>query len=277
MTQCWIFTDETLGNPWYLATLAAAEQLYSALYQFQKAGSISITSTSLAFWKAIYSSAATGTYASSTSTFTALTSALKTYADGYVSIVQKYTPASGGLAEQFDKSTGAPLSAADLTWSYAAFLTMATARSASSLPASWGAANANKVPAVCISSSSTGSYTAATNTAWPSFPCSTVSSVLTTFNVLAQTVVGQNIYVVGSTAELGSWDTSKAVKLDAGRYRSDLPLWYGSVKLPAGAQIQYKYIRKESDGSVTWESDPNRGFTVSVSCRSGAAVKDSWR
>ncbi|KAF2242271.1 carbohydrate-binding module family 20 protein [Trematosphaeria pertusa] len=266
------------GNPWYLATLAAAEQLYSALHQITKAGSITITSTSLPFWKAIYSAAATGTYASSSSTFSALTSALTSYADGYTALVQKYTPSSGALAEQFDKSTGSPLSAADLTWSYAAFLTMASARSNTSLPASWGAAAANTLPTVCSpSSSSSGSYTPATDTSWPSFPCTPASSVQTTFNVLAPTTPGQDIYVVGSVAQLGGWDTASAVLLSADRYRSDMPLWYGSVVLAPGTSVEYKYIRKDAGGGVVWESDPNREFTVPGGCRSAAAVGDSWR
>lgn len=97
------------GNPWYLANLAAAEQLYDALYQWNKIGSLSITATSLAFFKDFLSSATTGTYASSTSTYTTLTSAIKIYADGYMSIVEKYTPTGGSLAEQFSRSNGAPL------------------------------------------------------------------------------------------------------------------------------------------------------------------------
>ncbi|KAF2713412.1 carbohydrate-binding module family 20 protein [Pleomassaria siparia CBS 279.74] len=264
------------GNPWYLTTLCAAEQLYSALYQFNTAGSITITSTSLSFWQAIYASAATGTYASSSSTYTSLTSALKTYADGYVAIVQKYTPASGALAEQFDKSTGTPLSAVDLTWSYASFLTMAAARN-NVLPASWGAATASTIPSTCSASSATGSYTAATNTAWPSFPCTTVSTVQLTFNVLATTSSGQNVYVVGSIAELGTWNPTNAIKLGADMYTDGTPLWYGSVKVAAGTAFEYKYLRKESDGSVTWESDPNRSFTVPTSCRKDASVSDNWR
>jgi glucoamylase len=158
---------------------------------------------------------------------------MKSYADGYVAVVQKYTPSSGALAEQFDKNNGNPLSAVDLTWSYAAFLTMSAARS-NTIPASWGASTANKVPSTCSATSVTGTYTAATNTNWPSFPCTTASSVLTTFNVLSSTSGGQDIYVVGSIPALGNWDTDKAIKLDAGRYREGFPLWYGSVTLEAG-------------------------------------------
>jgi glucoamylase len=264
------------GNPWYLTTLSAAEQLYSALYQFNKAGSITITSTSLSFWQAIYSSAAAGTYASSSSTFTSLTSALKTYADGYVEVVKKYTPSNGALAEQFDKSSGTPLSAVDLTWSYASFLTMQNARN-NVVPASWGAASGNKVPSTCSSSSATGTYSAATNTAWPSFTCTTATSVSLTFNVLRTTSFGQDVYVVGSIAELGTWDTTKAIKLNADMYTDGVPLWFGTLKLTAGSKFDYKYLTKDASGAVTWESDPDRSYTVPTSCRSAAAVSDTWR
>lgn len=53
---------------------------------------------------------------------------------------QKYTPSSGALAEQYNRADGTPLSAVDLTWSYAAFLTAYNAR-ANVQPASWGAAS----------------------------------------------------------------------------------------------------------------------------------------
>ncbi len=93
------------GNPWYLITLAAAEQLYDALYVWKQQGSITVTTTSLAFFKDFASSVSTGTFSSSSSTYATLYKAIQTYADGYVNIVAKYTPSDGALAEQFDKST----------------------------------------------------------------------------------------------------------------------------------------------------------------------------
>jgi len=68
----------------YLNTMAAAEQLYDAVYQWKQIGSITITSTSLAFFKDLYSSAAVGTYASSSATFTSIVNAVSSYADGYM-------------------------------------------------------------------------------------------------------------------------------------------------------------------------------------------------
>jgi glucoamylase len=42
--------------------------------------------------------------------------------------VQAYTSASGDLSEQFDRATGAQISAKQLAWSYAAFITAAASR-----------------------------------------------------------------------------------------------------------------------------------------------------
>ncbi|KAJ5178483.1 Six-hairpin glycosidase [Penicillium coprophilum] len=144
------------GNPWYLTTLAAAEQLYDALYQWKQQKSLSITETSLAFFKDLDSSAAVGDYASDSETYTSLTAAVKKYADGFVSVVQEYAPKGGNLAEQFTRDDGTPASAKDLTWSYAAFLTAAERRDGT-VPPTWGASD-SKVPDECEGSSAKGTY-----------------------------------------------------------------------------------------------------------------------
>ena len=48
--------------------------------------------------------------------------------DGFMATVRAYAPASGDLAEQFDRTTGLPASARNLAWSHAAFVTAAAAR-----------------------------------------------------------------------------------------------------------------------------------------------------
>ncbi|KAK7526243.1 glucoamylase precursor [Phyllosticta citriasiana] len=294
------------GNPWYLCTLAAAEQLYDAIYQWAQVGSITITSVDLAFWQDIYSSAAIGTYAAGTSTFSDLTSAVAAYADGYLAVVERYTPSSGAMAEQFDRNTGSPLSAYDLTWSFAAFLT-AIARRNSIVPASWGEQGANDVPSACGPSSAIGTYSTATNTVWPTTivptgtatntatttrttatgtttrtttttGCATPTAIAVTFDLTATTAYGQNIFLAGSIAALGSWDTDDAVALSASRYTSSNPLWYVTVSLPVGTSFEYKYVREETSGSITWETGDNRRYTVTASgCSAVATVRDTWR
>ena len=126
---------------------AVAEQLYYALSVWKSQSSLTITPISLPFFQTFNSAVQPGTYASSTSTFASLTSAIGTFADGFLAIHAKYTPANGGLAEQFSRSNGSPLSAVDLTWSYAAALTGFAARNGTAV-ASWGAAGLT-VPASC--------------------------------------------------------------------------------------------------------------------------------
>jgi glucoamylase len=49
--------------------------------------------------------------------------------DGFLETVRAFTPPSGDLSEQFDQKSGAQTSARHLTWSYAAFISAAAARS----------------------------------------------------------------------------------------------------------------------------------------------------
>jgi glucoamylase len=50
--------------------------------------------------------------------------------DAFLETVRRFAPANGLMAEQFDRTTGAPASAKDLAWSHAAFLTCVHAREA---------------------------------------------------------------------------------------------------------------------------------------------------
>ncbi|MBM9618739.1 carbohydrate-binding module family 20 domain-containing protein [Streptomyces zhihengii] len=90
------------------------------------------------------------------------------------------------------------------------------------------------------------------------------------FAVNATTVMGQNIYVTGNRAELGNWNPGSARKLDPASY----PVWKLDVDLPAGTAFEYKYIRKDAAGNVTWESGANRTATVGTS---RIALNDTWR
>ncbi|MFE1229405.1 carbohydrate-binding module family 20 domain-containing protein [Streptomyces sp. NPDC058745] len=81
------------------------------------------------------------------------------------------------------------------------------------------------------------------------------------FNVNATTVVGQDIYVTGNQSALGNWSPAAAPKLDPASY----PVWKLTVSLPAGTSFEYKYVRKDAAGNVTWESGANRTATVPAS------------
>jgi alpha-amylase len=91
------------------------------------------------------------------------------------------------------------------------------------------------------------------------------------------TTYGQNVYISGSISQLGSWDASSAIALSASSYTSSNPLWQATITLPVGTSFEYKFIEK-SGTTVTWESDPNRSFTVPTGCSgTTATVTATWR
>ena len=123
-----------------MSTFAVAEQLYYAILTWESTLFIDVTDISLAFYRQFFPNISTGRYyAIGGQDFRSIIRAVKSFADGFVTVAANYTPPSdGSLSEQFDKNTGAPTSARDLTWSYASVLT-AGDRFAGVKPASWGA------------------------------------------------------------------------------------------------------------------------------------------
>ncbi len=77
----------------------------------------------------------------------------------------------------------------------------------------------------------------------------------------ATTTFGQNVYLTGSVAELGNWDTNKAIGPMFNQVVYNYPTWYYDVSVPAGTTIQYKFIKKNGS-TVTWEGGSNRTYTV---------------
>lgn len=147
-----------------------AEQLYAALQTWSSADSIEVTSTSQPFFAQFAPSITPGTYPSTSTTATSLISAIRSYADSFIAINAQYTPSDGGLSEQFSKSDGTPVSAVDLTWSYASAITAFQA-SEGIFSNSWGAKGLT-----------------APNTCSTSNPLRTVA---VTFQVQATTVFGR--------------------------------------------------------------------------------------
>lgn len=97
------------------------------------------------------------------------------------------------------------------------------------------------------------------------------------FEVLAQTAFGEALYVVGSDSSIGSWSTDAAIPLAADDYTEDNPLWKGTVAMPIGIDVQYKFIKSGTDGTVTWEADPNRQFTVPTDCSATPSQSGTWQ
>jgi chitodextrinase len=71
----------------------------------------------------------------------------------------------------------------------------------------------------------------------------------------ANTMVGQNLYVVGNVTALGTWTAGSGFALTIQGSGANVP-WSGTVNLPAGTAIQYKYVKW--NGSIAaWETNQN--------------------
>lgn len=101
------------GNPWYLATLAAAEFYFRLGIALGSGADLAVTSENGRFRERLGAGSP---------------KAAIERGDAFMRAVQAFTPASGDLSEQFDRTTGAQTSAKQLAWSYAAFLTAAASR-----------------------------------------------------------------------------------------------------------------------------------------------------
>lgn len=87
------------------------------------------------------------------------------------------------------------------------------------------------------------------------------------FKVNATTTYGQNIYIVGSIPELGSWTAAKSTEA---MLNPNYPVWFLPVSVPKGATFEYKFIKKDSSGNVVWESGSNRSYTAPTSATGSA-------
>ncbi|KAI0388380.1 carbohydrate-binding module family 20 protein [Xylariaceae sp. FL0594] len=240
------------GNPWYLITAGAAEYLYDAVAQWKKQGALTIDDVSLPFFHDLYPAARTKTYKSKgkRSDFSQILKTVTDYADSFAAVVEKYAPADGSLAEQFNRTAPfKPTSAEDLTWSYAAFISMAERR-AGQYPPSWvpKSGSVDSIPTQCSPGSRKGVYAPAVAAGAPNVTATCTSNVR--FEVNATTYYGENILVAGNTTDLGSWDFANAWPLDASGYTQQRPLWSATVALTAGETVSYAYIRQEDCGQA---------------------------
>ncbi|KAF7193504.1 Laccase-3 [Pseudocercospora fuligena] len=99
-------------------------------------------------------------------------------------------------------------------------------------------------------------------------------TVSITFDELVTTSWGESVLLCGSIEALGNWDTSSCPSLDASGYTSDNPLWSTTLDLTVGTDFQYKYVKVGTDGTFTWEEDPNHSYTVPSS---GSRISDTWQ
>ncbi|PKS12239.1 hypothetical protein jhhlp_001539 [Lomentospora prolificans] len=278
------------GHPWYLATLAAAEQMYDALYVWQENGYIEVTDVDVPFFHDFSHELQTGKHLNDSAEFAALMNSIANYADGFIDIVAEYIHPNGSIAEQYTRDTGTPTSARDLTWSYAAFLS-AVARRDKQVPRSWLNAQVVTPPNKCVPTSIVGYYAAADPSPFPlprgnekapgdgqgpGGSCPETRYVVVNFQVRVVTSWGEKIKMVGNTDILGGWEPGLGVELNAAGYSEEDPIWRVSIVLLAGQEIEYKFVRVGEDGQqVSWESDPNRRYSAPAECETTATVHPS--
>ncbi|KAI8941514.1 hypothetical protein NX059_002729 [Plenodomus lindquistii] len=106
-------------------------------------------------------------------------------------------------------------------------------------------------------------------------PCPSLVAV--TFTQRVTTVFGESIRIAGNTPQLGNWNPANAPTLSASAYTAANPVWTITLNMVPGTTVQYKFVKVGSGGTTTtWESDPNRGFTV-PRCQASVGVSGTWR
>ncbi|MFC4455723.1 alpha-amylase family glycosyl hydrolase [Deinococcus sonorensis] len=100
-------------------------------------------------------------------------------------------------------------------------------------------------------------------------------TVSVNFQVTASTTFGQNVYLSGDNAALGAWNTASALSMSASTCSASTCTWTTTVSLPASTAIQYKYIKKDGSGTVTWEGGSNRTATTPAS--GSTTLSGTWQ
>lgn len=90
-------------------------------------------------------------------------------------------------------------------------------------------------------------------------PTTTKSNI--TFQVKASTWFGQSVSLVGNHADLGNWDTNKAISLTSKDCSGSTCTWTATVPIDTGSAVAFKFLKKAS-GSPQWETGSDRTYTV---------------
>lgn len=88
-------------------------------------------------------------------------------------------------------------------------------------------------------------------------------SVDVTFQTTYSPELGESVWAVGSTPELGEWDTTKALMLTGSFGDGGTTNWQATAKLSTNTQVSFKFFKLQTDDTPVWEDDPNRDFDIS--------------
>ena len=92
-------------------------------------------------------------------------------------------------------------------------------------------------------------------------------------SVRFDTLMGDEVRVVGSHACLGLWEAGHAARMEW----SEGGLWECELELPAGTVHEYKYVVCGADGAVKqWQEGNNGVIPVPLDAREPVTIQDSW-
>jgi glycosidase len=95
-----------------------------------------------------------------------------------------------------------------------------------------------------------------------------------TVNNANPTNTGDYIFVTGNTIELGNWGTTFQTAVGP-MLAPNYPNWFLNVSLPAGQNVQFKFIDIQANGNVVWESGSNHSYSVPTS--GTGSVNVNWQ
>lgn len=123
------------GNPWILTTAAMGELNYRLAAKLRAGASLDVTSRNLPFLHAAVGSTLGGQelkagmkIQAGSKEMAQLVAGLVARGDAFMKRVRMHANPDGSMAEQIDRNSGYMVSARDLTWSYASFITAFWAR-----------------------------------------------------------------------------------------------------------------------------------------------------
>ena len=99
-----------------------------------------------------------------------------------------------------------------------------------------------------------------------------ISSV--SFRCKYKTNFGSSLFVIGNLKLLGHWDPNNAIALTT--TEETYPLWTlkNAFSCPVGTEILYKYIIKNNNGEITWETLPNNINRKKIISKPGEFIID---
>ncbi|GAA5895006.1 hypothetical protein JCM6882_008263 [Rhodosporidiobolus microsporus] len=260
------------GNPWFLTTLGAAEQLYRAVEAWEGVGEVVVDEGAGGFWEGVTGrEVEEGRYRKGDrEEYGELVGRVWDLADGLLDVVRRFTPPSGQMDEQIDKLTGEGKSARDLTWSYISLLTCLHARDAALSARKNSSFSSSSSPSVDEVMLSVESLSCPGREGYN-------GTMEIGFEVEVRTEWGESILLVGSSPSLGDWFLSSAILLTADDYTPEKPVWKtdGAVKVEGRMGVEYKFVKVSAHGGVLWEGGANR--IMYTSSGGQRTIKTKWK